>query len=104
MNQQAIEHLKALLEEYTEVRNGDLLASEVKKLLPSLEKPWILVSERMPEDSLTPVLFQLAGEPIEIGIGLWIPEIDKWDAAEGFLARELVKYWQPLPEPVKEKP
>ena len=97
--QKGIEKLRGQNEQLREA--AALVAKESAELL---ERRWIPVAERLPEDRSDVLVVAYWHERWGVYMGWCAPERAKWSVHIGIGDRDdvAVTYWMPLPEPPKE--
>ena len=98
--QQEIEKLRGQNEQLREA--AALVAKESAELL---ERRWIPVEERLPEDRSNVLVVAYWHERWGVYMGWCVPERAEWSVHVGIGDRDdvAVTYWMPLPEPPEEE-
>ena len=102
-------HIAALQQEIEKLRGQNEQLREAAALVTKesaelLERRWIPVEERLPEDRSDVLVVAYWHERWGVYMGWCAPERAKWSVHIGIGDRDdvAVTYWMPLPEPTKE--
>ena len=97
-------HIAALQQEIENEQLREAAALVTKESAELLERRWIPVEERLPEDRSDVLVVAYWHERWGAYMGWCAPERAKWSVHVGIGDRDdvAVTYWMPLPEPPKE--
>lgn len=103
-------HIAALQQEIEKLRGQneqlrEAAALVTKKSAELLERRWIPVTERLPEDHGDVLVIAYWNERWSVYMGWCVPESAKWRIYVGIWDRNdvAVTHWMPLPEPPEEE-